>query len=49
MSLTDIIDALGVRDVLGLVDHVRRERGVARNEVCGRAHTKAVSLARQEL
>ncbi len=49
MSSTTVIDALDVRDLLGLVDHVCRARGVTREEVCGRGRTKAVALARHEL
>jgi len=49
MSSSDIADGLHVRDLLTLVDEVCNRRGVTRDEVCGRARSKAVSYARQEV
>lgn len=48
-SLVAIIEALVARDLIGLVDHVCRARGVTREDVCGRGRTKGVALARHEL
>jgi chromosomal replication initiation ATPase DnaA len=43
-----VIDALRVRDLLELVDHVCKRRGVTRHELCGRGRTQNISMARQE-
>lgn len=47
--MNPLIDALELRDLLGLVDEVCRQRRVTRDELCGRARTKAISAARKEL
>ena len=44
-----LIEALDVRDLLGLVDDVCRRRRVTRDELCGRGRTKAVAIARHEV
>lgn len=44
-----IIAALSVRGLLDLVDTVCTSRGVTRHELCGRARSHAVCVARQEL
>lgn len=49
MSVAAVLDALRARDLLGLVDDVCRARRVTREEVCSRARTKAIALARHEL
>ena len=44
-----ILDALRVRDLLGLVEQVCRRRGVTVAELCGRQRTQAVCCARHEV
>jgi len=43
-----VIDALGVRDLLELVEDVCRVRGVPLHDLCGRARSRSVAWARQE-
>ncbi len=47
--MNDIIEALDVRDLLGLVDEICKRRRVTRQQVCSRARTQAVARARHEL
>lgn len=49
MNASTIVDALGTRDLLGLLDLVCRSRRVTRDEVCGRRRTQAIASARHEL
>lgn len=44
-----ILAALSVRGLLDLVDAVCARRGVTRQELCGRARSQAVAMARHEL
>ncbi len=48
-DLNAIVAALSVRGLLHLADRVCVLRGVTRDELCGRARTRAVAAARQEL
>lgn len=49
MTLDAVFTALTVRGLLDLADRVCAARGVTRHELCGRARTRAVAAARQEL
>ncbi len=44
-----IIAALGTRGLLDIVDAVCDQRGVTRDELCGRGRSHAVAAARHEL
>jgi len=47
--MTTVLESLGVRHLLELLDEICRHRAVTRDEVCGRTRTKAVACARHEL
>ncbi|HEX4760013.1 MAG TPA: helix-turn-helix domain-containing protein [Thermoleophilaceae bacterium] len=49
MNTSDVADHLRVRDLLDLAFEVCKRRGVTLDEVCGRARSKAISRARQEV
>jgi chromosomal replication initiation ATPase DnaA len=44
-----VLESLDLRDLVDLLDEVCRRRAVTRDEVCGRARTRAVAHARHEL
>jgi len=46
---SEIIEALGARDLLDHLDVVCRTRKVTREEVCSRMRTKTIAAARHEL
>lgn len=47
--MTNVIENLLLRDLLDLVDEVCRHRRVTRDDLCGRARTKAIAAARNEV
>jgi len=47
-GVATIVDALRIRDLLGLVDDICHRRGVTRDELCGAVRTRAICRARQE-
>jgi chromosomal replication initiation ATPase DnaA len=49
MRPSAVADQLRARDLLPLVDDVCKRRGVTLDEVCGRARSKAIARARQEV
>jgi chromosomal replication initiation ATPase DnaA len=44
-----VLDNLRVRDLLDLVQEISTRRGVPIEDLCGRARTRSVSWARQEV
>jgi chromosomal replication initiation ATPase DnaA len=47
--MTSVLASLELRDLVDLLDEICRRRAVTRDEVCGRARTKAISQARHEV
>jgi chromosomal replication initiation ATPase DnaA len=49
VNVAAIVDALSIRDLLAVLDDVCRTRHVTREEICGRARTRAIVSARHEV
>jgi len=49
LTPADVVIELGARDLLALVVDVCRTRGVKLDDLCGRARSRSVSRARQEV
>lgn len=48
-SVEAVVEDLRVHELLELVEDVRRRRGVALTELCGKSRTQNVAAARQEV
>lgn len=47
--MTSVLESLELRDLVKLLDEICHRRAVTRDEVCGRARTKAIAHARHEV